>query len=281
MQAIPANLEPFYPGDPAISDWLREYIQKWQWHVPSSQYYQYGPIDKFLNTIFNEDNHLVEPQSCFRKKIKEADNVVLQMYTAGISDSESDNPDEDEDEDGGNPSVSLLSARDQRRGEILADYVDTTNEGKLYPDFGVSRMVSPWQNQTHNRVVVLMEIGLVPKPIRTRLRRHMKDGGSFTSATTRQLLRSTEVVTEKDKVIKQLKRYLLRLGRRGDGWDVDALGIAMVGAEVAFLKPVANGRRDVIWQAETGTPLQNINGVGWFSLYGPEWSGHMTRMRNV
>ncbi len=85
----------FAPNDPDVPMSLKARIGKWKDSPPSSQFQQYGPLNKYFNRKFKRDTHMTKPQSIFRQPIDEEDNLLLLEWGDGSSREDSELPEDD------------------------------------------------------------------------------------------------------------------------------------------------------------------------------------------
>lgn len=91
---MPVADHDFDPDDDNIPPILRERIESWQDYPPSTQFQQYGPINRYLNLKFNHDDHMVKPQALFREPVPEPDAELIAEYGTGFDDGLPDDPDD-------------------------------------------------------------------------------------------------------------------------------------------------------------------------------------------
>ena len=105
-----------------------------------------------------------------------------------------------------------------------------------------------------DRVLIVMEIASLPR-----------DKGQSASMTK-------EVERVKDVVLAQLEGYMDRLGKDGDRWDDNVVGIAMLGTEVSFVLPHDGSDGD-----GNGWKRYQDGRKQWFSLYGEKFLDFVNR----
>ncbi|EIW81964.1 hypothetical protein CONPUDRAFT_152857 [Coniophora puteana RWD-64-598 SS2] len=279
----------FDPDDGRVFDTIQALIEDWQDHVPSNQFQQYGPIDRYLNLKFSRADHLVKPQALFRRTLKEHEAILREavsyddddylvyteaellrdIATLGLEgevddenpasparrrsfleagDAYNNNPlQHDIDDDGTTdatwkeePEDVLMEAANVSFDSTSNNPVVTGKEGTKFPDFVVCSFYRPRIN-VKDKVRVVMEIASAGKD-------------------------EKETNRTKKLVMQQLLRYMYRLGKEGDRWTVKAVGIAMVGTEVAFY--------------DVGIETWEHYNSSWYSLYGQEFLDRINEATN-
>ncbi|KAI1787970.1 hypothetical protein LXA43DRAFT_1027124 [Ganoderma leucocontextum] len=241
----------FDPLDVNIPPVLRERIESWLDDPPSTQFQQYGPINRYLNLKFDHDDHMIKPQALFREPVPPKEEELIAIHGA--------DPDDDLPSDPDEADIVADLRIDIQRGDIS---IDSTHEGlvgktvkeghKLYPDFVVCTFVgNPRQaGSEKDRVLIVIEIASLPRG---------KPVSEFSSR---------ELKGMKLAVLQQLEGYMEILGEKGDRWDDKVVGIALLGTEVAFLQPREPGDGD---HHEWKTYKPKKSKKEWFSLYGKEF----------
>ncbi|KAM5543607.1 hypothetical protein V8D89_002858 [Ganoderma adspersum] len=260
----------FDPDDGNIPPVLRERIESWQECPPSTQFQQYGPIDRYLNLKFNHDDHMVKPQALLRKPVPAPDAELLADYGVDLDGLLPEDPDDAN-------TVGDLRM-DIYKGDVSIDsthlgLVDKrVEEGhKVYPDFLVCTFVgnprlSESGDSAKDRILIVVEIASLPRP------------------TARPESFEKALIEEKRAVLEQLGGYMDRLGDDGDRWDSNVVGIALLGTEVSFLLPHDGSDDDdsddddsddddSVWKSYT------IENQAWFSLYGEEFLDFVNNAR--
>lgn len=243
----------FAPNDRSIPKLLKSRIGKWRDTTPS-QFQQYGPINKYLGLKFNRDEHMIKPQALIRTPIEEADDALLLNW--GEEDDDPLPPDDDERE-------RLLDLRcELQEGNITTDstrkgfvYKSNTAGQKVYPDFVVCEYTDgehdPVPSQVHERenvskdkVRLVMEIATLPKGL-------------------------TEMGLDRlrDKTLEQLQEYMRRVDDGARWVPGKAMGVALVGTEVAFLVP----------RKVKGEYQWKLDGNRWYSLFDDKFRTMITR----
>ncbi|TBU31440.1 hypothetical protein BD311DRAFT_752605 [Dichomitus squalens] len=221
---------------------LKARIGKWREHPPTSQFQQYGPINKYLNAKFNRANHMIKPQALFRTPIDSNDNALLVTHGSDReAELPADMPEEVRDQ--------LEDLRNQRHAgditidSIHADYVSRSNMAgqKYYPDFVVCEYADnendlvPSENNPKDKVRVIIEIATLPRDIKDKAKLDLKR-----------------------KTVTQLREYMDLLDNGVEYERNKVLGMALVGTDVAFVLPEENQYGEYEWVHTGGR---------WYSIF--------------
>lgn len=248
------EVELFGPNDPSVPKELKSRLGKWRDTTPSSQFQQYGPINKYLGLKFNRDNHMIKPQALIRTPIDEVDDALLLNWGVEVDDPLPEGVDERERvidlrlyySDGN------ITTDSTHRGFV---YKSNTAGQQVYPDFVVCEYTDgehdPVPSQVHERENVLkdkvrlvMEIATLPKGL-------------------------TEMGLDRlrDKTLEQLQEYMRRVDDGARWVPGKAMGVALVGTEVAFLVP-RKVKGEYEWK---------LDGNRWYSLFDDKFRTMITR----
>jgi hypothetical protein len=76
---------------------------------------------------------------------------------------------------------------------------------------------------------------------------------------------------QKEAIIQQLRTYMVMMGREGAWWERLVIGVALLGTEVAFSRPL---------QVENGeTKWTNL--TKWYSIYSQKFTDEMNKIAKV
>ncbi|EIW81986.1 hypothetical protein CONPUDRAFT_136600 [Coniophora puteana RWD-64-598 SS2] len=277
----------FDPNDEKVFDSVRACIEDWQDRVPSTQFKQYGPIDRYLNLKFSREEHIIKPQALFRKSLKEWEAAQREAHA------------DDEDDEEYLVYTEAEYLRDIAGLETHADE-NATPSGprdaflKVMEDISLHKedydtdddeLIDPtWVERVEDVVDVLMEAADVSfdstsnNPVVTgkdgtkfpdfvvcsfyRPRRNLKDKVRVVMEIASAGKSEKEKEQTKKLVMQQLLRYMYRLGPNGDRWKDQAVGIAVVGTEVAFYDAIVDENGEDEWEHFNSS---------WYSLYGQEF----------
>ncbi|KAI0697204.1 hypothetical protein C8T65DRAFT_662527 [Cerioporus squamosus] len=249
---MPGKVRLFARDDPRIPMSLKSRIGKWADKTPTSQFQQYGPLNKYFNLKFNRSTHMVKPQALFRKPIEDEDERLLLEWGEEWDDTLPAEPELEQ---------RVLALRVARAAGDIS--TDSTHQGyawksnasgdKFYPDFAICEHydhendplpsdVSEAHNEVKDRVRVIVEVASLPRG-----------------------LSDIAIARLHAKTLQQLEQYLDSLGEHDERSDPgEIMGVALVGAEVGFLLPVDE-------------PLHKWGHVKnkWYSLFGTKFQEMM------
>ncbi|KAF8970971.1 hypothetical protein BDZ97DRAFT_1914421 [Flammula alnicola] len=210
----------FAPNDPSIPDLLRARIEGWNDRPPKTQFHQYGPLNAYFSINFPPVRFLVKPQALLRElwdttNLEVEDVEALRSIILRTEDETMDIDDE-------------VKADIKRRASIDSQGALVHVDKCHYPDFVVTAYgPGGVYGEDEDVIRLVVEVGSLGRDLRPPSKE------------------------DKDNVVKQLNRYLLVMGKMGFRWADKAVGMCIIGTEVAIVKSKSNGQfqKTVTWDS--------------------------------
>ncbi|KAN0082416.1 hypothetical protein V8E55_008211 [Tylopilus felleus] len=190
---------------------LRERIESWTYRPLKTQFQQYGPLNAYLSLKFPPDRFLVKPQALLRdlwdtENMEQGDVEALKAIILGLKDDTTDIDDE-------------MAEDMKKRASIDSQGVIVHADKRHYPDFVVTAYGQGGvYGEDSDMIRLVIEVG--------SLGRELKPAS----------------IHDKASILKQMTRYLFVMGKMGFRWADKAVGMCIVGTEVAIMQSKSNGK---------------------------------------